>query len=217
MVSLKYIAELRGVRELALHGAADVSWWRKHLAGEDLEPVDVDGRARVIVTGLDARWRLWPFRDLSVTVLARRSGAKKQGVCLARAFNASRFIVFFEARWFKLPYSRRPVRVDLGDGATMRLGDGEVVGRMGPREPAGERDMGFEGPVFLPGRRYLRIRTSGPTSTYDFDAGRDRFEVAEECGDPVLSGLRHSGFVGVQWRVSENATHARTKTFAFDG
>ena len=51
--AVKYIAQLKGVRELALFGAADLTWWRDHLASEELEPVEVDGEAQVLVTGLD--------------------------------------------------------------------------------------------------------------------------------------------------------------------
>ena len=86
MPPVRYIADLTGVRELALHGAADRGWWREHLAGEGLEPIEADGAAQVLVTGLDARWLLWPFRDLSVSVMARRSGSGETGLYFARAF-----------------------------------------------------------------------------------------------------------------------------------
>ena len=43
---VKYIAQLAGVGELALHGAADLDWWRAHLAGEGYEPVEADGAAQ---------------------------------------------------------------------------------------------------------------------------------------------------------------------------
>ena len=221
----KYVAQLKGVRELALFGAAELSWWRDHLAGEGLEPVEVDGRAQLVVTGLDSKWMGIPFRDLSVVVAARRSGSEETGLLLARSFNASRFFAFVERRWFHLPYSFRDVRVELKDPASMRLGQETVpdlFAERGPREPSGEpeaaQDMGYTGPLFLPTRdrtrrRWLMVRIHGLTSTCDFDAARDRFEVDPECSDPVLAGLRASRFRGIQWQLRENATHARTKTF----
>ena len=213
---VKYIAQLNGVRELGLFGAADLSWWQDHLAGEGLEPVEVDGSAQVLVTGLDARWLAWPFRDLSVAVAARRSGSET-GLFFARAFNTSRFLVFFERRWFKLPYSRRAVRVELGDPSFMRLGKEDLFAEMGAREQSEPKEMGYTGPLFLPGQRWLMVNIFGLTSTFDFDADRDRFEVASTCADPVLTGLRASQFRGIQWHVRQSATHARSKTFKVRG
>ncbi len=222
---VKYIAQLKEVRELALLGAAELSWWRDHLAAEELEPVEVDGQAQVLVTGLDSKWMGIGFRDLSVAVAARcQSGLVAAGFFLARAFNASRFFAGFERWWFHLPYSRRAVRVELGTTASMRLGrepDVDLLAELGPREPSGEpaqaQEMGYTGPLFLPKgrtkRRWLMVRIHGRTSTFDFDANRDRFEIGSECADPIFAGLRASKFCGIQWHVRRSATHARSKTF----
>ena len=43
---VKYTAQLKGVRELALAGAADLSWWTDHLAGEG--PLLLAGDGRVL-------------------------------------------------------------------------------------------------------------------------------------------------------------------------
>jgi len=208
--TVKYIAQLNDVRELALLGAADLSWWRDQLAGEGLEAVDVDGHAQVLVTALDAKWMGIPFRDLSVAVAARR--ADETGLFFAQAFNASRFLVFFERYWFHLPYGfRADVRAE---PAAFSLG-ADVSARMAPREPAPEQEMGFAGPLFLPGRRWLRVNVHGATSLFDFDPARDRFEVGAGAPDPFFSGLALSQFRGRQWHVRESATHARSKTFRY--
>jgi len=216
MPPVKYIAQLKGVRELALHGAADLAWWGERLAGEGLAPVAADGAAQVVVTGLDARWLAWPFRDLSVSVLARRAGADEAGVYFAGAFNASRFIVFFESRWFGLPYARRTVHVELGAGGAMRLGDGDLAAEMAPRAAAGEpEDLGYTGALFLPGGRWLHVSIRGGTFVHEFDAQRDRFTIAPACADPVLAALRASAFRPLAWHVRPDATHARSKTFRY--
>jgi len=75
--------------------------------------------------------------------------------------------------------------------------------------------MAYTGPLFLPGGRWLMVNIFGRTSTFDFDAARDRFEVA--CTDPVLAGLRASHFRGTSWHVRLDATHARSKTFPVRG
>lgn len=224
---VKYIAQLKGVHELALLGAAELTWWRDQLASEELEPVEVDGEAQVVVTGLDTKWMGIPFRDVSVVVAARRqSGSAETGVFLAHAFNASRFIAGVERWWFHLPYSfRADLSVELGDRAAIRLGGQpgvDLIAELGTREPSEEpppQEMGYTGPLFLPNggdrtrRRWFMVRIQGLTFTFDFDAARDRFELGSGCSDPILAGLRASQFRGVQWHVRRNATHARSKTF----
>ena len=228
--AIKYIGQLYGVRELALLGTADLSWWRDHLASEELEPVDVDHGAQVIVTGLDSNWMGMPFRDISVSVSARcLYGSKEEGYLLARGFNASRFIAFFERRWFKSPYRfRADLHVELGDHSTIRLGNDpspDLLLELGPREPEENpvpaEEMGYTGPLFIPKgldrtkNRWFMVKIHGLTSTIDYDAKRDRFEISSECTDPILSGLRASQFRGIQWFVRQNATHKRSKTFQF--
>ena len=94
--TVKYIAQLKGVREVALLGAADLSWWRDHLVDEELEPIERDGRAQVLVSGLTSKWMGIPFRELSVAVAARyRSDSAEEGFFLARGFNTSRFFAGF--------------------------------------------------------------------------------------------------------------------------
>lgn len=225
---VKFIAQLKQVRELALFGAAELSWWRDRLAGDDLEPIDVDGAAQVIVTGLDTKWMGIPFRDVSVAVAARPlSGSAEAGFLLARAFNASRFIAGVERRWFHLPYRfRADLHVALGDAGTIRLGRppaADLIAELGPREPSGEpapaEERQYTGPLFLPKarpgarRRWFMVKIHGLTSTFDFDPARDRFELAPEPPDPILAGLHASRFHGLQWHVRRNATHARSKTF----
>ncbi len=225
---VKYIAQLEGVRELALLGAAEFSWWRDHLAGEELEPVEVDGQAQVLVTGLDTKWMGIQFRDLSVAVAARcQSGSVETGMFLARAFNASRFFAGVERWWFHLPYQfRADLHVELGNPTAIRLGGQPAVdlfAELGPREPSVEpapaREMGHTGALFLPKgrdrtrRRWSMVQIHGLTSTFDFDADRDRFELGSECPDPILAGLRVSQFRGIQRHLRRSATHARSKTF----
>lgn len=223
---VKYIAQVEGVRELALLGAADLSWWREHLADEELEPVEVDGRAQVLVTGMAAKWMRMGFRELAVTVAARRREDQAEtSLFLAGSFNSSRFFAGVERWWFHTPYRfRADLYVELGDPATIRLGGQsapDLFAELGSRETSEEplQDMGYTGVLLIPKgrdrtlRRWFMVRIQGPTSTFDFDATRDRFEVATECPDPILGGLRDSQFRGIQWHVRRSATHARSKTF----
>jgi hypothetical protein len=235
---VKYIAQLKNVHELGLHGHADLSWWRERLADERLEPIERDGRAQVVVTALDTSWMGIPFRDLSVAVAARvscnpdpndgtkdKGNPKQPGLFFACAFNASRFISFFERRWFRLPYRyRADLHIDLSYDAMCRLGtasETELLAKMAPREqsktPA--QDKGFTGPLFLPNtndashRRWLMVRIEGLTQSFEFDADRDQFEIGSACTHPILMGLEASQFSPIEWHLRTSATHARSKTF----
>ena len=79
--------------------------------------------------------------------------------------------------------------------------------------------MDYAGPLFIPKgrdrtlRRWFMVRMNGLTSTFDFNATRDRFELGSECPNPILAGLRASQFRGIQWHLRRDATHARSKTF----
>ncbi len=225
---VKYIAQLNGVRELGLFGVADLSWWRKQFTEEFVEPIDVDGRAQVLVTGLDSRWMGIPFRDITVFIAARsRFGSRESGFFLASAFNASRFMAGVERWWFHLPYQfRGDLDVGLGNRLAFRVGEpanADVDAELGSRDSSCETEtaceMGFAGPLFLPrGRdgtraRWLSVRVHGQTSTFEFDAERDRFEIHSEPPDSIFAKLHASGFRGLEWHVRRNATHARSKTF----
>ncbi len=219
---------MKGVRELALLGAADLSWWRDHLADEELEPIERDGRAQVLVSGLTSKWMGIPFRELSVAVAARyRSDSAEEGFFLARGFNTSRFFAGFERWWFHTPYRYRPdLHVELQCRAVISLGGrstADLLAELGPREPAGSltsaQEMSFEGPLFIPTgrdrsrRRWFMARIQGLTYTFDFEDNCDRFALASRSRDPILVGLQTSQFRGVQWQLRPNAAHARSKTF----
>jgi len=226
--SVKYIAALKKVNELALVGSADLSWWRDFLASEDIEPVDVDGKAQVLVTGLVSRWMGIPFIDLSVIVAAQgRSGLAERGYYLARGINTSRFLAGVERRCLRLPYRYRgDLHVDLDGTPTILLGGqtaADLDVEMGLREPSEEsqpqQESGYTGALILPNasdrirHRWFMVDIRGLTSEYAFDAARDRFEIGSECSDPVIAGLRASRFRGTTWHRRRNATHARSKTF----
>lgn len=224
----KYIAELRDIRELGLFGTADLSWWRRRLAGEHIEPMDVDGHAQVLVTALSSRWMGIPFRDVSVFIAARGAfGCNEAGFLMLSAFNGSRFFAFFERRWFGLPYQfRADLHLDLGGRWAFRLGPptcAETFAEMGAEDralAAATLDrVETEVPLFLPsGRdattaRWLRVRVSGETRVVAFDSARDRFEIGENTRAGVFAELHESGFRGDSWHIRMCATHARSKTY----
>ncbi len=222
--SPKFIAELNHVCELGLFGAADLDWWRNELADQPVEPVEVDGFAQLLITGLAAKWGFSKFLDISVMITARSTfGEKQEGLFILSAFNASRFICFFEDKWFGLPYGfRKEITMDLKPNWTYRMGSASTPAlHVGWSEREPESCESFDGifPLFLPRRRptdaikWLQVRIWGETVFSPFDSFIDRCDFDRADGVPILTKLSESRFRPMRWHMRADGNHARTKTY----
>jgi hypothetical protein len=112
--TFKYIAVLPHVREIALVGTADLAFWKDRLAEVDLFPLDFRGQARVPISAIESRFLGVRFREISITVFARRDDGDggQEGLFLALAFNSSRFFAAIERAVFSTPYRHGRIRVD---------------------------------------------------------------------------------------------------------
>src|SRR5436190_14809837 len=99
---IKWAAKLSHVREVSLLGTADLAYWADRLKAQGLAPDARDGKAQVLIVAADARFMGVPFREVSLSVLAREDAGKttREGTYLLHAFNSSRFFAFCERRLF---------------------------------------------------------------------------------------------------------------------
>lgn len=216
---IQYVATIPHVREVSILGTADLDFWTAHLRTENLTPLAVDGRARILVIAADMRFLGLPFREISFSVLVEGSGA-----FLVAAFNSRRFFAFWERNLFGTPYAFAGVQVTASPPASVQLmQDGETFFRaaMGtaPPEPGSSPyQEGWEGPVFLPrrdgksGRRFF-ARIEGACQPVDFVPSRDVLEIRPAPGLPVFQALIDSRFEATQWLVRQDAVHAKSKTY----
>lgn len=233
--TIKWAATLSGVREVSLLGTADLAFWAARLRPQGLAPAAHEGRARVMLIAAKAKFAGVRFRELSVSVFARREGpdGPREGAFLVRAFNSSRLFVFSERVFFSTPYEHGHVRVVARTPASIELvrPDGAVAFRAAmagagtTREAAKQGDGGWEGPVFLPGKvgrngdlaagrgKLFFARLSGHTSTYPFVVGCDSLGIHPGSTDGVLADLLASGFIADHWEVRADARHAKSKTY----
>src|SRR5262249_38325691 len=111
--TVRFVAELTNVREVSLHGTADLAFWKGRLAKEDLHPAEHDGRAEVLIVAAEARFRGVRFRELnfSVLVAGHEEGVRSDGAYLVQAFNSCRLFAFCERVFFSTPYYPGDVRV----------------------------------------------------------------------------------------------------------
>lgn len=173
---LKFVADIRHVREVSLLGTADLGYWRDHLAAQGLRPAEQEGRAQVLIVAAEMRFMGVRFRELSFSVLVDRveampltpalspegRGRTVGGAYLVQAFNSCRFFAFCERALFSTPYNHGDVRVVTNLPASIRLrqrGEAVFAAEMpfapaaGQREPARVGEDGWQGPVYLPARR----------------------------------------------------------------
>lgn len=213
-----YISTITGVREVALTGTADLAYWREQLRSVNLVPYDDGGRAAVLITAIDSKFRGIPFRELSISVVVSDDGgATAGGAYLAHAFNSSRLLAFAERAFFRTPYHLAELTVDEQIPAQLGVLVGNralINAQMGPKgAPARREDAVFDGPIYLPGGKDVFFaRLSGAADIYLFDPG-DTVTFGPQSDVSIITQLTESGFTGTEWLVRSDAVHARSKTF----
>jgi hypothetical protein len=229
----KFVAVLPHAREIGLLGSADEVYWADLLRGQDLSPLERDGRASVLISAIESRFLGFRFRELCISVLVGRDvgGARQDGFYLAAAWNSSRYFAAVERAFFSTPYRHGNVCVDVRVPASLGLvGEAVVVFRaemFAPsdavaREPARSGVAGWHGPIFLPrdkpgasaGGKWFYARVGGDTRVFPFAPARDTVSFNTPDDQPAFRWLIESGFLGREWVIREDANHARTKTFS---
>lgn len=224
-----FVAVISPVREVTLHGNADLVRWRDLLRLEGLEPAAVGGRARILVSAIESSFRGARFREAVISVAVADRDGTEAGY-LGQAFNSSRFFAFVERRIFRTPYAHARVALDMSPAVgfdvgvgpatilrgALRLGDGTAA-----RRPLRTGNELFEGRIHLPSRpgadrsrgRWFHARLEGEARMYAFDAARDELQITPVPAHPMLAHLVGSGFVGETWAIRDAGTHGRSKTF----
>jgi hypothetical protein len=229
---VKYVADISHVREVSLLGSADLAFWQDRLRGEDLTPCNASGRARLLLSAPDLKFKGIRFRELSICALVsgHDDPSTEDGAFLAHAFNSNRFFAFCERTFFSTPYHHGHIEVESKLPASFRVSHrGEVVLHAAmradstdtARSPFRTAVEGFKGPVFLPrpgGTRnrpgkYFYARIDGLTQAYRFDRTDDVFTLRPSAGVPVLNWLAESQFEPTEWLIRNDATHGKSQTF----
>jgi hypothetical protein len=234
--TFKYIAVLPHVREIALRGASDLAFWQDRLAEDHLSPVDFGGQAHVLLSAIESRFLGVRFREISITVFARRAAGDggQDGLFLALAFNSSRFFAAIERAAFSTPYRHGRIRVDTGLPGSIALFEGPSAtlsaamaydGPASNRQPIRVGADGWEGPIFLPSvghgprasGKWFFAKVIGHTRVYPFLPAVDQVKVGSGSSHDTLRRVIGSGFCGQEWSIREDAWHARSKTFGKAG
>ncbi len=218
--SIRYAADLDNVREVTLHGTADLSFWKEALRKQGFFPYQEADRAILLLSAIDAKWRGFKFREfvIAVGVCYNENGTSLDGYYLPHAFNSSRLLAFSERVFFRTPYSQADIQLENKLPAAIKLYDRVEVllhAEMAvPDAPPIVEDLEWKGPIFLPNRRgkFFAI-LAGETAIYPFSPEADRFEIKPRSRYEIFRQLIDSDFTGSVWSLRSSARHAKSKTY----
>jgi hypothetical protein len=221
---LKWAAKVAPVKEVTLHGSADLAFWQDRLRPEGLEPAPRDGRAQLFLSATEMRFWGILFRECIVGVQVVRpaqSGEPIAGLYLAQAWNTVRFFAWVERTIFKTPYRLGQIEVDPSAPAQLHVSEqGKSLIKATRRDqslPESTVAEEWQGPVFLPrvGNRPQQLfiaQLNGLTEHYPFHLERDEF-TSFGSSLPALESLIASGFTPERWHIRPAAAHAKSKTY----
>ncbi|HEX6289543.1 MAG TPA: hypothetical protein VFZ66_10150 [Herpetosiphonaceae bacterium] len=224
---IRYTAEIKDVREVALYGVADLPFWRVILRREGLFPYNSGGNAELVLSATALAWKGFKFREwiATVAICAEEHEAQHDGFYLALAFNTSRVLAFAERRFFKTPYYHGSVHVDEQTPALIDVSERRRTlfraEMEQPRAPVSVDDEAWSGPVFLPnsmtknhsqGQKFF-VSVSGEQAIYAFSPTTDRLALSASEDHELFQWLIDSGFTATEWRIRGSAEHARSQTY----
>jgi hypothetical protein len=229
---IKYLATLTNVREVTLRGTADFLFWQNRLAAYDLTPVDRGGRAPILIIAANMAYTGIRFTEVSfsVDVMPPPAFPHPDAAFLIHAFNTSRMFAWSERLIFGTPYYHADCRISTSAPISIHVVQHDQTMfqaemRSGlpaaTREPLRSGIELWEGPIFLPKktgarskRRYVFYgKMHGHANVYPIRRDLDIVSIASTPETEAFQQLIDSDFVGEEWSVKEDATHARSKTY----
>ncbi|MDE0686242.1 MAG: hypothetical protein OXI63_25225 [Candidatus Poribacteria bacterium] len=218
--TLKYVADLYNVKEVTLHGTADLSFWEAVLRKENLLPYQEAGRAVLLLSAIDAKWKGFKCREfgIAIGICLNEDEMSLDGYYLPYAFNSSKLLAFSARMFFRTPYFHGDIRLENKLPASIKLRDRTEVllhARMSiPGTPPVVEYLEWKGPIFLPNNRgkYFVV-LAGEADLYPFSPETDQFELKSSARHRIFQQLIDSNFVGSVWSLRNKSRHAKSKTY----
>ena len=218
-----YAADIGDVKEVTLHGTADLSFWEAVLHKESLFPYHQADQVVLLLSAIDAKWRGFKFRELviAVGICLNDSGMSLDGYYLPYAFNSSKLLAFSERVFFQTPYFQGDIQLENEPPASIKLQDRTDVllnAEMSVQDTSPIIEyQEWKGPIFLPDNRgkFFAI-LAGETESYPFLPATDRFELKPSARHRIFQQLLESNFVGKTWSLRSSSRHAKSKTYKRD-
>lgn len=222
---IRWAAKVAPVKEVTLHGLADLAYWQEKLRPEGLEPAPLDGRAQVLLSATETRFWGILFRECLIGVQVSRvgqSGERTAGFFLVHAWNSVRFFAWVERTIFKTPYALGQIDVEPMSPARLSVCEhGAELMRAeqgAASEPESIAEETWEGPIFLPKPQnrppqLFIAQLNGRTEHHPFIAGRDQLSLNSTANHAAVRSLLESEFGPTRWHLRRAAAHAKSKTY----
>jgi hypothetical protein len=222
---IRYVAEVSPVKEVTLHGLADLSFWHDRLAGENLEPIARDGQAQLFISATEARFWGILFRECLIGIHVQRPNATDEpAMFLLQAWNSLRAFAWIERNLFGTPYDPGQIEVEPQQPAHLGLGErGQalIAASLHPREPVQVVEEQWHGVIFLPRKgntpqQLFVAKLAGLTERYPYEITQDAFSLLHSSSSATLGWLIDSHFKPQAWHIRQAAAHAKSKTYRAD-
>jgi hypothetical protein len=220
-MAVKYVAEIKDVREICLIGSADLEFWKTHLSQLQLSPTNFAGHARVLISAVKLKWMGIAFEELSIAIPIDPPDSTKHSIYLVSAFSTSRLLAWCERTFFQTPYEHAQISLQAEQPWSFELRDNTLstlVVQCQRAAPITTVDDDWTVSIFLPPahrssqRKFFQAKLSGPIQLAPFAATSAEFKLQPSFQQPAIQLLIDSHFSPTEWRVRPNATHARSKT-----
>jgi hypothetical protein len=225
--TVKFIADVKHVKEVILVCDADLAFWREQLKPTGLFPYNCDGKAEIQISATDLRWMVSHTNEFTVSIVVSETAQAhtQDGSYLIYAFNSSGLFAFIERTFFNTPYYPAYIQIDEKVPAHIQLSESSSLifnAQMGRSlDPARSQSEMWQGKIFLPNskgaistkHRYFIARLGGDTQAFTYSASTDTLEITPSKKHPVFDWLLDSNLTGKEWRLRQDATHSRSATF----
>jgi hypothetical protein len=219
-VDAKFIVEVQNVREVTLAAEADLAYWQTRLQGESVFPFNQQGKAAITIsaTELHSIGRRSNEVTIGLIVCERPAADSPDALYLVQAFNSLRSFAWIERTFFATPYNLGRIQVDEHVPVKVRLEDraGLIFNLQMKTNtvPATTRDEMWQGKIYLPqAEKYFVAKLGGRTEVYPFLPEADTLQIFARDAYQVFQWLLESNLVGKEWRIRNDAVHARSKSF----
>jgi hypothetical protein len=221
-MSVKYVAEIKNVREISLIGSADFEFWAAQLGELRLSPTNFVGYARVLISVVKLKWMGIDFEELSIAIPIDPPDSSTPSIYLVSAFSTSRLLAWCERTFFQTPYEHARISMRAEQPWAFELRDNTrstLAVRCQQTAPTATVDDNWAGCIFLPPvrrdsqRKFFRAKLTGAVQVVPFAATSAEFKLQPSFQQPATQLLVDSRFAPTEWRVRTIATHARSKTF----
>jgi hypothetical protein len=215
--SLRYVACVEPVREIALMGHADAKLWSPQLLREGLEPLEQDGRVEVLICAANMRWGGVTFTEVTFSVRLATATPIGSAIYLSHGFTSSGLFAFMERLFFKTPYRSAKCRFSLEP----LFVEVEARQKESFSMKSSKVDLDCVRPeheehnftVFVPGGNFFVAVITGESVRFPFRSQTDLVSWSPGDGSGIWRQLDESGFQPVEWILRQSARHSKTKTF----